>query len=200
MPDEATSAYAPAFTVEEVSILDYTPHPRNWRIHTEEQREAYRASLARFGYADMPILNRRTRHILDGHMRMGDAADEGETRLLAQVMDMSPEDEDAFLATFDHITGMAERDTEKLASLLEDLKKSQGELPPGYDEDDLTALRALNEADEKGRTKREKDKADTAPEDIQKQWMVLVECRDEEQQVELIERLQREGYEVRALL
>ena len=36
--------------------------------------------------------------------------------------------------------------------------------------------------------------------DIPQQWLVLVTCRDEKQQVELLERFQREGLECKALL
>jgi hypothetical protein len=35
---------------------------------------------------------------------------------------------------------------------------------------------------------------------IPEQWLVLVTCRDEKQQVELLERFRREGVECRALL
>jgi hypothetical protein len=36
--------------------------------------------------------------------------------------------------------------------------------------------------------------------DVPEQWLVLVTCRDEKQQVELLERFRREGVECRALL
>ena len=36
--------------------------------------------------------------------------------------------------------------------------------------------------------------------DIPEQWLVLVTCRDEKQQVELLERFRREGLECKALL
>lgn len=36
--------------------------------------------------------------------------------------------------------------------------------------------------------------------DIIDQYLVLIECRNEEQQVELLERFQREGLKCRALL
>ncbi len=36
--------------------------------------------------------------------------------------------------------------------------------------------------------------------DVPEQWLVLVTCRDEKQQVELLERFRREGVECRALV
>ena len=36
--------------------------------------------------------------------------------------------------------------------------------------------------------------------DVPEQWLVLVTCRDEKQQVELLERFRREGVECKALL
>jgi hypothetical protein len=35
---------------------------------------------------------------------------------------------------------------------------------------------------------------------VPEQWLVLVTCRDEKQQVELLERFRREGVECRALV
>jgi hypothetical protein len=36
--------------------------------------------------------------------------------------------------------------------------------------------------------------------DVPEQWLVLATCRDENQQVEMLERLRREGVECRALV
>ncbi len=38
------------------------------------------------------------------------------------------------------------------------------------------------------------------PESIPEQWLILVKCRDEKQQLELLERFGREGVECRALM
>ena len=43
-------------------------------------------------------------------------------------------------------------------------------------------------------------RAAAGPESIPEQYLVLVTCRDEKQQVELLERFGREGLECRALL
>ena len=51
---------------------DLKPHPRNWRVHPESQKNALRGLLAEIGYADV-LLTRElpdgSLQIIDGHLR-----------------------------------------------------------------------------------------------------------------------------------
>jgi hypothetical protein len=51
---------------------DLKPHPKNWRVHPESQRNALRGLLAEIGYADT-LLTRElpdgSLQLIDGHLR-----------------------------------------------------------------------------------------------------------------------------------
>src|SRR6516162_9784807 len=51
---------------------DLKPHPKNWRVHPESQRNALRGLLAEIGYADT-LLSRELPdgglQLIDGHLR-----------------------------------------------------------------------------------------------------------------------------------
>ena len=51
---------------------DLQHHPRNWRIHSADQRRVFRGLLAEVGYADALLVRELadgTLQIIDGHMR-----------------------------------------------------------------------------------------------------------------------------------
>jgi hypothetical protein len=188
--------------VDDVRVLDYVAHPLNWRIHPDEQRTALRESLAKFGLIDLPLVNKRTKHILDGHLRFDDARDDGHETIPCAVIDVDEATEDEILAMFDHVTGMAEKDDATLLTLLEKVREESHTLPPGYDAAYLDQLRTVLDADREADAKRrrQKEQADTSPEPEETRFVVLVELENEEDQVALLERLTEEGYNCRSIL
>jgi hypothetical protein len=70
------------------------------------------------------------------------------------------------------------------------------ELTPTESED----LRAVWEATARASLEAPAERARPEVETVPEQWFVLVTCRDEQQQVELLGRLNGEGLECRALL
>jgi len=63
--------------LERIPARELLPHPKNWRTHPREQRDALRGVLAEVGIADA-LLVRRTKdgyQILDGHCRAEEAPD-----------------------------------------------------------------------------------------------------------------------------
>jgi len=89
----------------------------------------------------------------------------------------------------------AERESEPLADLLESLETTDDGLTgTGYSDDDLNDL-----LDDLGRGEMDvgaEDQSDM----LEDEFQVLVECEDEWQQQELLDRLEQEGYECRALV
>jgi hypothetical protein len=63
-------------------------------------------------------------------------------------------------------------------------------------EDLQAACEAAAQASLKGPAERARREAET----VLEQWIVLVTCRDDQQQVELLKRLHGDGWECRALL
>jgi ParB-like chromosome segregation protein Spo0J len=104
--------------LERIPARDLLPHPRNWRTHPREQRDALRGILAEVGIADA-LLVRRTKdgyQILDGHCRAEEAPD---VEWPCLVVDLSDAEAEKLLVTHDPIGAMAEADAETLRGLLD---------------------------------------------------------------------------------
>jgi len=96
------------------------PNPKNWRIHGAQQQKALGAVLDEVGWVQDVIVNKRTGHMIDGHLRVALAMSKGE-RVPVLYVDLSLEEEKLILATIDPLGTMAVSDTEKLNALLEEL-------------------------------------------------------------------------------
>jgi len=104
--------------LERIPARDLLPHPKNWRTHPREQRDALRGVLAEVGIADA-LLVRRTKdgyQILDGHCRAEEAPD---VEWPCLVVDLSDAEAEKLLVTHDPIGAMAEADAEMLRGLLD---------------------------------------------------------------------------------
>src|SRR3990170_3494486 len=45
-------------------------NPANWRIHPKAQQEALAGVLGQVGWVQQVLVNRRTGHVVDGHLRV----------------------------------------------------------------------------------------------------------------------------------
>lgn len=94
-------------------------HPANWRLHPKAQQEALASVLSEIGFIQDIIVNQRTGHVLDGHLRVELALSRGEPAVPVVYVDLSEAEEEIALATFDPISTLAAADKEKLAELTE---------------------------------------------------------------------------------
>lgn len=92
-------------------------HPLNFRRHSSYQQSVMAAALGELGWLDEIIVNRRTQHTLNGHMRVEIALREGVATVPVKYVDLTEEEELKALATFDPIGGLAFSDPEAVASL-----------------------------------------------------------------------------------
>ena len=133
----------PDFTVEWLDPATLTPHPLNYKQHTEQQKAELTKSLREFGWLAAPIWNRRTGHLLDGHERRDEALSQGWAPIPVRVVDVTAPVERRILAAFDRIGELRARDDKLLAVLLREISAGEEPVPPGYSEaevDDLLAL------------------------------------------------------------
>jgi DNA modification methylase len=93
-------------------------NPRNYRTHPKAQREALREVLDRVGYVAQVIVNRRTGHLVDGHLRVEEALSHGQPSIPVVYVDLSEDEERLVLASLDPLAAMARTDEEKLRELL----------------------------------------------------------------------------------
>lgn len=92
-------------------------NPRNWRIHPLNQQNALKGVLEEVGWVQEVIINKRTGHLVDGHLRCQLAAREGAKTIPVKYVDLSEDEEALVLATLDPIAAMAATDKQKLDEL-----------------------------------------------------------------------------------
>jgi hypothetical protein len=94
------------------------PNPLNWRSHPPEQQAALEGTLKQVGWVQQVLVNRRTGHLLDGHLRVSMAVRRKEATVPVLYVDLSEAEEAVVLATLDPLSAMAEIEREQLRELL----------------------------------------------------------------------------------
>lgn len=97
-------------------------NPKNWRIHPTEQQEGLQGVLDEVGYVQGVIVNRATGFVVDGHMRVSLAMRNNQATIPVTYVDLTPEEEDTILSTFDPIGAMAATDRVKLKELIDSVE------------------------------------------------------------------------------
>jgi ParB-like chromosome segregation protein Spo0J len=172
---------------------DLRPNARNWRTHSDRQRDALRGLLAEIGYASALVareLADGSLELIDGHLR-AETTPDAEVPVL--IVDVDEREAAKLLATLDPLAGMAGKDEDLLAGLLRDV------------ETDSAAVRAM--LDEVGAAMgaavvpRVSAAANSSPVEslVPAVFQVVVECRDEDQQREVYERMHGEGFSCRVV-
>ena len=163
------------------------PHELNYRLHPELQRAALEALYRAVGFARSLLayeLPDGRLKLLDGHLRRDLDPD---MEVDVEVLDVSDEEARTLLLTIDPLAALAQTQEQIHQRLLE--------LAPPVPEELRAAWQAQAEACAAAAEPR--PVADgAAPE----QFLILITCRDERHQVELLGRLQAQGENCKALL
>jgi hypothetical protein len=117
-----------------VSASELKPNPKNWRTHPESQVNALRGLLADVGFAGAELareLPDGSLELIDGHARAEIA---GSAEIPVLVLDVSADEADKILATFDPVGAMAETNTDALAELLQGVETENESLQGLLDE------------------------------------------------------------------
>jgi hypothetical protein len=199
--------------VEYVPLDEIRQAPRNPKNH---DTSGIAASIGRFGIAALPIIDERTNQLVVGHGRLVDIItrrDQGEQPPDGVLVDddgvwrmpvirgwasRSDAEAEAYLVADNQLTTRGGWNNDNLAAVLSDLAEIDAELlnVTGFTEKDLADLLLDDEDD--GHSMPDEGDADTDSE--AEIWGVVVTCRDERQQTELLERFASEGLNVRALM
>jgi hypothetical protein len=99
-------------------------NPNNWRIHPKGQQDALESLLDDVGWVQNIIVNQRTGHVVDGHMRAAVAISRNESEVPVVYVDLTHEEERKVLASLDPIGAMAVTDTDAINNLIKDLDLS----------------------------------------------------------------------------
>jgi hypothetical protein len=167
---------------------DLVPHEFNFRTHPDGQRAALEALYREIGLARSLLayeLPDGRLKLLDGHLRRDLDPD---MEVEVEILDVTEDEARTLLLSIDPLAALAETQAQ--------LRDRLQELVPEVPEE----LRLAWEA-----TARAAIASPPAPErggkgNLPEQYAVLVTCRDEAHQVELLIRLQQEGLECKALV
>ena len=64
-------------------------NPFNWRIHPTHQRHAVKDALDQVGWIQEAVINRTTGNVVDGHLRIDLAVEQGETEIPVQYVELT---------------------------------------------------------------------------------------------------------------
>lgn len=163
-------------------------HEQNFRKHPDRQRTAMDGILEEVGFAGAIVareLEDDRYEIIDGHLR---ADMTGDTEVPVVVTDLSEAEAKKVLATYDALGGMAEIDQNTLGNLLAEvdfINQSLGDLINGLAVD--TSDVPIDDINEVSM-------------DLKPVFKVVIECDDELQQLQLLERFGKEGLKCQALM
>jgi len=93
-------------------------NPRNWRIHPQAQQDALAGLLDQVGWVQDVIVNKRTGHVVDGHLRVSLAISRGEQTIPVVYVDLDEAEEALVLASLDPLAAMAVTDEDALRELI----------------------------------------------------------------------------------
>src|SRR5947209_5605684 len=164
---------------------DLVPHEFNFRAHPELQRAALLALYCQVGFARSLLayeLPDGRLKLIDGHLRR-DLDPNMEVDV--EVLDVDDDEARALLLSLDPLAALAQTQDQIQQRLME--------LTPT---DSLELQAAWQAAAEAVAESKLPKRIDSIPE----QFLLLVTCRNENQQVELLERFKREGLDCKALL
>ncbi|HBY19964.1 MAG: lactate dehydrogenase [Clostridiales bacterium GWE2_32_10] len=104
--------------LEDLKPADY--NPRKQLTARDEEYQALKKSIERFGLVDPVIFNERNNTLVGGHQRLTVLKDLGYTEIETVIVDMSPEEEKALNIALNKIEG--KWDNEKLEVILSELR------------------------------------------------------------------------------
>lgn len=169
------------------------PHPLNWRTHSREQKAAVvglmeevglaRSTLAYIADADKHLGDAAPLTLIDGHGRREWIPDQ---EIEIEILDVNDEEARKLLLSLDPTAALAGKNEDALNELL------------AMTDTDNEALRALwHSAAETPESNFETPKI---PQSVQETYGILVTCKNERQQTDLLNELDARGIECKALM
>jgi hypothetical protein len=96
-------------------------NPFNARRHPGAQRDVMGSILRELGWLDEVLVNKRSGHVLDGHMRIEIAIRESEPFVPTRYVELDDAEEKLALAVFDRVGSMATYDADTLDQVLAEI-------------------------------------------------------------------------------
>ena len=167
-----------------IDIDSVAPHPRNPR---KGDVELIGESIQANGFYGAIVVQRSSGHIVVGNHRWKAAKANGATQIPALLMDCDDDRALRIMLADNKASDDADNEPGGLRELLAELSSTDTGLSGTLYSDDDAVVRSLAAAD--GSTRLG-----------EMQYQLIVDCRDQDEQAALLERLIGEGYECRALM
>lgn len=166
-------------------------HPLNPRIHPDAQKSALTAILNEIGFARSLLAYETPEgklQLIDGHLRKELFHDQ---EVMVEILDVNEQEANALLLSLDPLAALAQFDSPTLESLRKAASTQSEALQNLWDSIDSSTKK----------TKEELKEAMQKKESILKeQFLVLVECDSEAQQLKLLDSLKKQQFQCKALL
>lgn len=186
--------------LEWIDPATLTDNPANWRMHPDAQLSAIEAVLEDpdIGWAGVLLFNERTGRLLDGHARKDKwVSKHPGTPAPVVIGSWSEEAEAKILLTLDPIGAMAQANARQLEALSASVKFDDARLAGLKDQLAATlksALAAMKPAD----APAQNGSSTGSQASLTDRYLIIVTCKDEAQQTELLDRFEQEGLDCQA--
>ena len=170
---------------------DLLVNEHNFRIHPEDQKNAIEALYDEVGFARSLLayeLPDGSLKLLDGHLRREIDPD---MEVDVEVLDVNETEANKLLLSIDPLVGMAKMNEDMQQKLVSMVRTRSSELGLLWNESRKSASRLAQ------LRKRSLERA-KAIQHIPNQYLVIVECEDEEEQLQVLEDLKSQGRKVAA--
>jgi hypothetical protein len=167
---------------------DLVPHEWNFRLHPENQKTVLAGIYQEVGFARSLLayeLADGRLKLIDGHLRRDMDPD---MEVDVEVLDVSEQEARKLLLTIDPLASLTEQQEQIRQRLLQ--------ITPATSPDLELAWQAVADA----LLQTPHTDAALSRQSIPEQYLILVTCRDENEQVELLGRFKRDGIECKALV
>jgi len=167
---------------------DLVPHELNFRLHPQQQKAVLQALYREVGFARSLLayeLPDGRLKLIDGHLRRDLDPD---MEVDVEVLDVNDDEARTLLLSIDPLAALADTNADVHAQLREITVTDSESINDLWQQTAKAAKEAKAFLEAKA----------AAP--VVEQFLVLVQCRDEQHQVELLQRFQQEGLSCKALL
>lgn len=164
---------------------------KNPKRHPEAQVKDLVRSIKRFGWG-APLLARPNGELIAGHGRLEAAKQLGLQKVPVRWMNLDPTEAHLLALADNKLTEIGEWDDVLVREILEAAKLEGAEIDGlGWSDEDLSKLLNATAQDDPLITEAQLGSLE---------FRLVVDCKDEAQQAELLQRLEEEGYKCQALM
>ena len=166
-------------------------HPLNPRIHPDAQKSALSAILNEIGFARSLLAYETAEgklQLIDGHLRKELFQDQ---EVMVEILDVNEQEANALLLSLDPLASLAQFDSPTLEALRKAASTQSEALQTLWDSIDSSTRKTKDELQEAMQKKEPI---------LKEQFLVLVECESEAQQLKLLDSLKKQQFQCKALL